>query len=53
MARHLAPGGRAILSGILAGQADEVLAAYAAAGLAAEHRDDLGDWSTLVVRRAA
>ncbi len=51
MARHLAPGGRAILSGILTGQADEVVSAYAAGGIALERRDDLGDWSTLVVRK--
>ena len=51
MARHLAPGGRAILSGILTGQADEVVAAYAAAGIGLERRDDLGDWSVLVMRR--
>jgi len=51
MARHLAPGGRAILSGILVTQAQEVIAAYAAGGLALERRDDLGEWSTLVVRR--
>ncbi|MEF9604286.1 50S ribosomal protein L11 methyltransferase [Paracoccus sp. PXZ] len=51
MARQLAPGGRAILSGILVTQAEEVIAAYAAGGLALERRDDLGEWSTLVVRR--
>ncbi|WP_299358006.1 50S ribosomal protein L11 methyltransferase [uncultured Paracoccus sp.] len=53
MARHLAPGGRAILSGILADQADEVIAAYAAQGIGLERRDDIGEWATLVVRRAA
>lgn len=52
MARHLAPGGRAILSGLLTVQADEVAAAYAAEGMALESRDDLGEWSTLVVRKA-
>lgn len=51
MARHLAPGGQAILSGILTGQADEVAAAYATAGMPLRHREDLGDWTTLVVRR--
>ena len=51
MARHLAPGGRAILSGILIAQADEVAAAYAASGMGVERRDDIGEWSTLVVRR--
>ena len=48
---QLAPGGRAILSGILIAQADEVAAAYAASGMAVERRDDIGEWSTLVVRR--
>lgn len=51
MARAIAPGGKAILSGILTTQADEVVAAYHAGGLALERRDDLGDWSTLVVTR--
>lgn len=52
MARHLAPGGRAILSGLLCVQADDVAAAYAAEGMALEAREDLGEWSTLVVRKA-
>lgn len=51
MARHVAHGGRAILSGILTSQADEVTEAYAAGGLTLERRDDFDDWSTLVVRR--
>lgn len=51
MARNLVPGGRAILSGILTTQADEVIAAYAMGGLALERREDHGEWSTLVVRR--
>lgn len=51
MARYLAPGGRAILSGILTTQADDVAAAYAAGGLTLQRRDDYGDWSTLVVQR--
>ena len=52
MARYVAHGGHAILSGILTTQADEVAAAYAAGGLALARRDDFGDWSTLVVKRA-
>lgn len=51
MARHIAPGGKAILSGILTTQADEVIAAYQAGGLALDRRDDYGEWSTLVVTR--
>ncbi|MBB1497617.1 50S ribosomal protein L11 methyltransferase [Paracoccus sp. MC1862] len=53
MARHLAPGGKAILSGILVGQAEEVAAAYAEAGVPLQRRDDLGEWATLVVGRPA
>lgn len=49
---HLAIGGRAILSGLLAVQADSVIAAYQAAGLRLENRDDIGEWSTLVLQRA-
>ncbi|MCV2446736.1 50S ribosomal protein L11 methyltransferase [Paracoccus sp. DMF] len=52
MARYVAHGGRAILSGILTTQAQEVIDAYAKGGLALERRDDFGDWSTLVMQRA-
>ena len=51
MAAHLAPGGRAILSGLLSTQADTVLAAHTARGLVLEAREDLGEWATLVLRR--
>ncbi|MBD9526515.1 MULTISPECIES: 50S ribosomal protein L11 methyltransferase [Paracoccus] len=51
MAKMIAPGGKAILSGILTTQADEVVAAYAKGGLALDRRDDYGEWSTLVVSR--
>ena len=51
MTRHIAHGGRAILSGILVTQSDEVLAAYAAAGFDLEERDMFGDWSVLTLRR--
>ena len=51
MARYVAHGGRAILSGILTTQAQEVIEAYAKGGLVLERRDDFGDWSTLVMRR--
>ena len=53
LAAHAAPGGRAILSGILNEQAEEVTAAYAALGFAEEARDVLGDWTTLSLRRTA
>ncbi len=51
LAARLAPGGRAILSGLLVTQAEDVLAAYAAEGLRLAARDDLGDWATLTLER--
>ena len=51
MARRIASGGRAVLSGILVPQAAEVIAAYEAAGFTVERRDDLGEWTTLVLLR--
>ena len=53
MARRIVPGGHAILSGLLTRQADEVIAAYAAQGLSVADRETIGDWATLVLRRAA
>ncbi len=52
MARHLAPGGAAILSGLLRSQARGVEAVYAGHGLRREGRVDLGEWSSLLLRRA-
>lgn len=51
VARHLAADGRVILSGLLAVQAAEVMAAYARQGLGLAQRIDGGEWSTLVLRR--
>jgi len=51
MAAHAAPGGVAILSGLLTDQAEAVTAAYAAQGFTLAGREDIGDWSTLVLRR--
>ena len=51
VAAHLAPGGIAILSGLLGVQADAVTRAYQDAGHDLLSRDDIGEWSTLVVRR--
>lgn len=51
MAAHVATGGIAILSGLLVVQAEAVTAAYEAAGFALQARDDIGEWSTLVLRR--
>jgi len=51
MAANTAPGGRAILSGLLTEQAEAVTAAHVAQGFVPEAREDIGDWSTLVLRR--
>lgn len=51
LARGLAPGGTAILAGLLRTQARMVLAAHRAQGLRLERQIDLGDWTTLVLRR--
>lgn len=51
MARHVAPQGRAILSGLLVTQAADVIAAYDTAGFDLERQDDIGEWATLVVTR--
>jgi ribosomal protein L11 methyltransferase len=47
---HLAPGGRAILAGLLGTQARMVLVAHRRAGLVLERRIDLKPWCTLVLR---
>jgi len=46
-----APAARLILSGILLDQADEVLEAFEAADFVLVDRIDLGDWTTLCLRR--
>ncbi|XDA97485.1 50S ribosomal protein L11 methyltransferase [Sulfitobacter sp. LCG007] len=48
----LQPGGRAILSGILNEQADDILAVYGDAGMELAHREVIGDWTTLTLLRA-
>ncbi len=48
--RHLAPGGVAVLSGLLVGQEQAVIARYRDAGLRLVRRYHLGDWSTLVLQ---
>ena len=52
MAAHCAKDGLIILSGLLVVQAETVTAAYLAAGFTPVTRDDIGEWSTLVLRRA-
>jgi ribosomal protein L11 methyltransferase len=51
MAENIATGGFVILSGLLVVQAEAVTAAYVAAGFAPVSREDLGEWSALVLRR--
>jgi ribosomal protein L11 methyltransferase len=53
MAAHLAPGGYALLSGLLTRQAEEVVASYAAQGINEARRAVIGDWVTLVMRNTA
>lgn len=51
MGANVAEGGYVILSGILNQQADDVVAAYEAQGFGVTGRDELGDWTTLVLRK--
>lgn len=51
MQRHAAPGGRLILSGLLVVQADAIVSAYLQHGFVLESREDLGEWSALVLVR--
>jgi len=53
LARRLAPGGRAILSGFYVDQAQAVIAAHRARGLVLERRYVLGAWCAAVLRRPA
>jgi ribosomal protein L11 methyltransferase len=50
LAGHLAPGGHAVLSGLLRGQEPIVLAPHRSLGLALEQRIVIDGWSTLVLR---
>ncbi|MFN4089065.1 MAG: 50S ribosomal protein L11 methyltransferase [Alphaproteobacteria bacterium] len=51
LARGLAPGGVAVLSGLLSWQEARIVAAHRAQGLRLVLRYRFGDWSTLVVAR--
>lgn len=44
-------GGFAILSGILNEQADDVIAVYAQLGNSLAHRAEIGDWTTLTLKK--
>ena len=51
LARHLAPGGLAILSGLLTTQAPAVIQAHAAQGLTLVEARSYGEWDTLLLRK--
>jgi ribosomal protein L11 methyltransferase len=51
LARSLAPGGRAVLSGLLRRQEPIVLAPHRGCGIVLDHRVVIDGWSTLVMRR--
>lgn len=53
MAAHIGAGGYAVLSGILNPQADETVAAYLANGFEVAARNELGEWTTLVMKKLA
>lgn len=53
LAHTLAPGGHAVLAGLLNAQAHQVVAAHRRQGLVLEHRRDVGPWATLVFRKPA
>lgn len=50
-AAALAPGGRIVLSGLLAAQGARIEGAYRRQGLALERRYPIDEWTTLVMRR--
>ncbi|WP_444667116.1 50S ribosomal protein L11 methyltransferase [Cereibacter changlensis] len=51
MAAHVAPGGIAILSGLLVVQAESIIDAYIAQGFTLHNREDIGEWSALTLRK--
>jgi len=51
LARHLAPGGTAVLAGLLARQVRTVLAAHRRQGLVLQRVLTEGEWATMVLRR--
>ena len=51
MAQNCAPKGLVILSGLLVVQAEAITAAYVTAGFTPVSREDLGEWSALILQR--
>lgn len=51
IAANLRKDGFAILSGILNEQADDVIAVYAENGLTLRRRDEIGEWTTLLLQK--
>ncbi len=51
LSRHLAPGGYAVLAGLLTRQSRAVIARHRQAGLYLERALEFGEWTTLIMRR--
>ncbi|MFY0690621.1 MAG: 50S ribosomal protein L11 methyltransferase [Paracoccaceae bacterium] len=51
MSRNIVPGGTAILSGLLVGQAEEVCGVYEQNGFELSQRRDIGEWTALRMRK--
>ncbi|MGY3437737.1 MULTISPECIES: 50S ribosomal protein L11 methyltransferase [unclassified Marinovum] len=52
MAKYIRAEGYAILSGILNEQADEVIEVYARNGINLANREEIGEWTTLMLRKS-
>ena len=52
MAARLSNGGYAILSGILNEQADEIIGVYAQNGINLVHREEIVEWTTLMLQKS-
>ena len=52
LAHHLAPGGWAILSGLLTSDTNRILSTHALQGLKLFERITIGDWQTLVLKKS-
>ena len=51
MARHIVPGGHVVLAGITRPQAAELTARYRGFGFDLVEKLDVGEWTTLTMRR--